>query len=130
MTDHPYSGRNRRRFRRINRDFVARVLDRGGDPVDGWNIVFIRNISKGGVLFSCDKGYLPGALLRLSIDILESQSHVECTASVVRSQATVESQIYDVAVEFKEIQPADAELIEASVEEYVKKLGDLGIQPE
>ena len=130
MTENSYPGKERRQFRRINRDFVAKVLPQGADLVTGWNIVFIRNISKGGVLFSSDKEYKSGARLMLSITILDKQSRVECAATVIRSHATVESQIYDIAVEFKDISPGDVQLIEKSIEEYVKKLGELGIQPE
>ena len=125
-----HSGLERRRFRRISRNFVARVLPLGGDVESAWNIVFIRNISKGGVLFSSDKAYKQGMLLWISINVLDSQSQVKCKAKVIRCQATVESQIFDVAVELREIRPEDSKLIERSIDDYLNKLGELGVQPE
>ncbi len=130
MEKSPYSGRERRRFRRISRHFVARALPQGADPVNGWNTVFIRNISKGGVLFSSDREYKEGSLLKLSISLLDNPRQVECSALVIRNLPSTESQMNDISGQFKEVEPWDARLIEKFIEEYIHKLGELGIRPD
>lgn len=124
------SGGDRRRFRRANRNFVARTIPTDGRVPEIWNMVFIRNISKVGMLFNSDTEYKPGSSLWLSINILDSHDRVVCAGKVIRCHQAAQDRSFDVAVEFVEIKPDDRALIERSVDDYLNRLTDLGIQPD
>ena len=130
MTDYAYSGKDRRRFKRINRNLVARVMPESRANDDIWNTVFIQNISKGGMLFNSDTKYKPQSFLRLSINILDSRGRVECGGKVIRCHPAVQDQSFDIAMEFVELKPEDSVLIERFIADYLNKLTDLGVQPD
>ena len=86
------------------------------DISQDWDVVLIKNISKNGALFSCQKELKEGMLLNLKINIPLSRDPVHCVGKVVRVQAGDVPKSYEAGVSFTEISDADAALITQTVE--------------
>lgn len=109
-----YSGPERRRFKRVNRSFTARVriFQQNMKSTDSakWNIVTIRNLSAGGVSFNYSQQLPLGTKLELNIALPFTEGPVYCIGEVCRIDKTrwdkisaIKIPIYWIAVRFTEI---------------------------
>ena len=106
----PFSGAEKRRFKRVERFFVVSANPSDDDPSD-WAIVNLENISEGGILFNHTEAFKNGASLNIKIKILPDKRPFQCVGKVVRGQKLGDLRLYESAVQFTEVNPEDRALI-------------------
>lgn len=120
MEQSNFSGANKRRFARLNKQFVVRVQIQGGASKD-WDMVLIKNISKGGLLFGYTTELKEGMILNFKINIALNKNPIVCAGQVIRVQAIGNPKIYEAGISFTQISESDAETIGAVVDEFLAK---------
>ncbi len=98
-------------------------------PYDGkemssleWNIVAVKNLSAGGLMFNYYKMNLGlSSLLELKIDFIKSKPTISCLGRVVRIEDAHTNSMFRIATEFTEINGLDRELINTTVESILKR---------
>ncbi len=87
-----------------------------------WNIVAVKNLSAGGVMFNYYKTNLGSdSLLELKIDFIKSTPTISCIGRVVRIEDAHTNSMFRIAIEFIEINDLDREIINATVEAILKR---------
>ncbi len=115
-----YPGPERRRCKRIRKQFLARLRILEKDADDHWNIVFIQNIGAGGLLFYYDKKLNEGVRLDFKINFSMMKEPIDCSGEVVRVRKE-DSLVYEVGVFFRKINPSEAAFIGRAAEEFYSK---------
>lgn len=123
MADPEYAGNEKRRFKRLNKQFVVRIQAQGGASKE-WDMILIQNISKGGLLFSTDKNIPAGAVFNFKINIALNKNAIACTGKAARVGTAGNPAVYEVGISFTDIQQADADQIEHTVEDFLSKNQD------
>lgn len=118
-----FSGAERRRFKRLNKQFVVRI-QAVGNVSKGWDIVMIRNISKGGMCFMTSDELKTGDTLNFKINVKLNHNTILCDGTVIRVRTIRKPNVYEVGISFKDIQGADGDLISSTVEEILTKEPD------
>ncbi|MCP4269301.1 MAG: PilZ domain-containing protein, partial [Candidatus Brocadiaceae bacterium] len=98
-------------------------------PCDGkemssleWNIVAVKNLSAGGLMFNYYKMNLGlSSLLEMKIDFIKSKSTISCLGRVVRIEDAHTNSMLRIATEFTEINDLDREIINTTVESILKR---------
>ena len=102
----------RRQYKRIEKQVMTRLKDNASA---GWNIIFTRNISAGGMLFNYTQRLDPGWILDFKITLSGMSNPIECTGEVVRSKPVTSLsadpqkegiRMYETAAQFTQIRPA------------------------
>ncbi len=86
-----------------------------------WNIVAVKNLSAGGIMFNyykMDLGF--GSLLELKLDFIKSKPTISCIGRVVRIEDAHTNCMFRIATEFTEINDLDREIINTSVDAILK----------
>jgi CheY-like chemotaxis protein len=95
-----------------------------------WDIVAVKNLSTGGMLFNYHKNLEIGSLMDLTIDISEYTPTINCVGRVIRIEEFQSLSTQDVqplhsmrciATEFTEISKQERETIDITVEETLRK---------
>jgi len=92
---------NRRKYPRVNHHFTVRYKIEGPEGIAD-RVVFLKNISRGGMLFTSDLEFKVGVTIEWEIDLPE-RGRVPMSGKVVRCHEIPkpgEIKIYNVAVEF------------------------------
>ena len=87
-----------------------------------WNIVAVKNLSAGGIMFNyykMDLGF--GSLLELKLDFIKSKPTISCIGRVVRIEDAHTNCMFRIATEFTEINDLDREIINTTVEAILKR---------
>ena len=121
MEPKEFSGVEKRRFKRLNKQFVVRIQIQGGFSKT-WDVVLIQNISKGGLLFSYYKPLNEGMQLNFKINIGLHKEPLECFGKIVRVQVVGDPKTYEAGVSFVDIKPSDADWINKTVDECLSKI--------
>ena len=106
----PFSGAEKRKFKRIEKFFIVSAKSLDDDP-SGWAVVNLENISEGGILFNHTEAFKLGAPLNIKIKILPDKRPFQCLGKVVRGQKLGDLRLYESAVQFTEVNPEDRALI-------------------
>ncbi len=96
-----------------------------------WNIVAVKNLSAGGIMFNyykMDLGF--GSLLELKLDFIKSKPTISCIGRVVRIEDAHTNSMFRIATEFTEINDLDREIINTTVEAILKREAKKKIYPE
>ena len=120
MEDQEHPQTEKRKSKRLNKQFVIRLQIQGGASKD-WDMILISNISRGGLLFSYAKELKEGMILNFKINIALNKNPIYCVGRVVRAKALGNAKIYEAGISFTEISEADADLINQTVEEFLSK---------
>ena len=94
-------------FRTISFVFVGRCFSK-------WDIVTVRNLSAGGMLFSYNDGITTGTQVNFRILFPFSAHAIKCIGRVIRNKRPnkrLHSKIFLIAAEFEKINQKDKELI-------------------
>lgn len=94
-------GRDRRKYPRAELHYAVRYKAEGSEG-NGYRMVFLRNISRGGILFTTDEELRIGSTIKMEID-LPRRSRVPITGKVVRCQEVQKPgkiKVYKVALQF------------------------------
>ncbi len=95
------------------------------------NIVAVKNLSAGGIMFNYYKMDLEfGSLLELKLDFIKSKPTISCIGRVVRIEDAHTNCMFRIATEFTEINELDREIINTTVEAILKREAKKKIYPE
>lgn len=87
-----------------------------------WNIVSVKNLSAGGIMFNYYKMNLGfDSLLELKIDFIKSKPTISCIGRVVRIEDAHANSMFRIAAVFTEINDLDREIINTTVEAILRK---------
>ena len=119
MAEAKYSGAERRRHERLNKQFVVSIQIQGAS--EAWDMVLIKNISRGGLSFVYPNELREGMILNLKINIAFNAHPVYCVGKVVRVRAGGNPKSYEAGILFSEIPDAAANLIERIVKKFLSE---------
>jgi Tfp pilus assembly protein PilZ len=123
-----WEGLNRRQFPRINYPCLIVIRNGGDEDEDERNNTILThtdNVGVGGVCVSLKQNLKMFSLVMLELDLLDLGDHISCNGKVVwnvQQQGEFEnkSQLYDVGIEFLDIQEKDRVRLKNVVERLVK----------
>jgi hypothetical protein len=120
-----YKGPERRRYKRITRNFVAnfklRLLEGQEDHGAGWNMVTIKNLGAGGALFNYDREMEMDSVIDMKINFPLSPVPLTCAGKVIRIEKTGGSTLVRIAAVFVEIEDSVKETINSAAEKFYSK---------
>jgi len=118
-----YKGPERRKCKRIKRQFMARFRE---EFSDGWDMVTVCNFGAGGVLFNYNKKVELGTIMDFKINFPMAEKSIPCKGKSIRIEEPFKSHVYHIAAEFIEIDRKDSELVNNAAEDfYSKKPGQI-----
>ena len=116
-----YSGDERRKFSRINANFVVsyRILE----EIDNYDISQTKNICIGGMLLTTNVPFEPGTRLNLEIRVPfnSNKDPINIVGRVIESKVITNNLIYDTRLEFLTIDNPSKEAVEKTVEYFSKR---------
>lgn len=101
---------NARKRKRIEKAFTAKFrtsVTNAGDGESKWDMVFLKNLSAGGALFSYDKEVKMGQLLDFIINVPRSRGPIQCEAMIVRVENSPNAFTNRIATCFTDIKEND-----------------------
>jgi two-component system, response regulator, stage 0 sporulation protein F len=114
-----------RKYTRIEKPFSSRFRVRQYEdretPFPDWDTVALKNLSAGGMLFNCHKNLEVDSLLDLEIDMSESTPSINCVGKIIRIKESELSSMFDIAIEFTEIDKQEREMIYITAEKTLRK---------
>ena len=116
-----YTGPERRRHKRIKKSFIAKFKFRPlpGQSIDSeWNMVTIRNISAGGILFNFNRKINLGSILEFEINFPASKAPIKCAGRVLRVETPKTMSLFHVATIFVKINDKDKDLINKAADNF------------
>ena len=120
-----YAGVERRKYKRIRKNFMARfqIQDGGGDDAwsEDWNMVTMRNLGAGGGLFNYNRKLKTDSLLHLKINFPLTREPIDCVGKVTRVEDTMRSIIFRIAVAFMEVSDRQKRVLNESAEELYSR---------
>lgn len=114
-----YSGPERRKHPRINARFIVsyRIIEEE-DKVD---VSQTKNLSLGGMLLTTNRKFEAGINLAIEIRLPFDPNPIMIIAKVLESQEIIKDLIYDTRLQFLEMDEKHKEIINKTVEYYIKK---------
>jgi hypothetical protein len=108
-------GQEKRKYKRIEKDFMVRLrttslADKKAGSTD-WNMVAVRNLGVGGMLFYYNKSLELNLLLDLKINISKSTPTINCVGKIKRIEEPIPPSIFGIATEFTGIDEQEKEMI-------------------
>jgi c-di-GMP-binding flagellar brake protein YcgR len=115
-----YNNRERRKHKRIEKPYMARLRVKQYEGLEisssEWDMVALKDLSAGGVLFNYNKNLGIGSLLDFKIDISRSTPTINCAGKVTRIEHPHPLSMFRIATEFAEIEEHKKEMINATLE--------------
>ena len=119
MPEYGYDSPNRRQSPRINKPFTLRFqIVAGAALTSAWDMVLLKDISRTGASFTCDKALNIGTTLNLKFNFGFEQEVVQCTGKVVRVEGIPQHKIHEIGVVFKDISASANVQIQRAVLEF------------
>ncbi len=117
----------KKKYKEIVTPHIARFRNKQWDfsnPLSlEWNIVAVKNLSAGGIMFDyykkCRYYYMElgiDSLMDLEIDVSESKPTISCIGRVVRIEDAHTNSMFRIAIEFKKIIEQEKEMTNRIVE--------------
>jgi hypothetical protein len=120
-----YNSQERRKYKRIEKPYMARLRIKQYEGLERssaeWDIVALKDLSAGGVLFYSSKNLGLGSLLDLKIDVSTAMPTVKCGGKVTRIEYTQPHSILRIATEFTGIDEHEKKIINTTVEKVVEQ---------
>ncbi|GJQ60730.1 MAG: PilZ domain-containing protein [Candidatus Scalindua sp. AMX11] len=82
-----------------------------------WEMVSVKNVSAGGLLFYYNRNLGSDSLLDLKIDISYTTPTISCVGKVVRIEEPQPHSLFRIAASFSELSKEEKELINKTIEE-------------
>ncbi len=116
-----YEGAEKRKYKRIEKPYMVRFQIKQYKGLEistaEWDMVALKDLSTGGVLFNYNKNLGIGTVLDLKIGFSTSTPPLECAGIVIRVKEQQYTSIFGIAVAFTEIGAQEKEMInKAAVE--------------
>jgi len=110
-----YPGGERRLYKRIAKPFMTKFRILKDEPSQedsaSWDMVVVKNLGAGGILFNYDKKMDMGSLLDLKINFPASEQPIKCTGKVIRIEDTPHPSVVRIAAVFTEISEEEKAMI-------------------
>ncbi len=85
-----------------------------------WNVVSVRYLGVGGMLFDYNKNLELNSLLDFEIDISQSTPTISCVGKIIRIEELQPISMLRIEIEFIDIGEQEKELINKTIEEFLK----------
>ncbi len=113
-------GQERRKYRRIERRYITRFRIKP-DKIQkiapsNWDLIAVKNLSAGGILFAYTTNLGINSNLDLKIDISESIPPINCVGKIIRVEEPQPHSMCLIATEFTEIEDQEKEMISTTIE--------------
>ena len=112
------SGPDKRQHKRIEKPYTVRFRPLSSVGAQTWDMILIKNISAGGLLFHYEHEIKKDTLLNFKISFAYGMPVIECVGRVLRSNAVGKPPVFATAVNFIEISRSQAELIDEHAEKF------------
>jgi hypothetical protein len=120
-----YDNTEKRKYERIDISYTTRFRIKQYEGREMFspdrNIIAVKNLSAGGMLFDYNKNLGFDSLLDLKIDFFKSIPAINCIGRVVRIEERQSDSMFRIATEFTEISEQEKETINTTVEENLRK---------
>lgn len=116
MSEATNPGSERRKHVRVDRNFILTYHDKNSPYVKN-EITQLRNISRGGLCFVSTRTFPVSLELIIEMRTPFTTGTVSIEGVVLESRERIKNMIYDVRLEFKNVQPAVMEILE-KIEQY------------
>lgn len=116
-----YKGEERRKYKRKEKPFMVKfrtipLVAKEMVSTD-WNVVAVKNLGVGGMLFDYNKKLEPDTLLDFKIDISKSIPAISCVGKIICVKDLKPASMFRVEIEFIDIGEQEKELINKALEE-------------
>ncbi len=116
-----YKGQERRKYERRQKPFMVRFrtipLVAKKMVSTGWDMVPVKNLSAGGMLFDYNNNLELYSLLDLKIDISRSTPTINCVGKIIRIEKLQPTSLFRIEIKFTDIGEQEKELISKAIEE-------------
>ncbi len=114
------SGQERRKYRRIERRYITRFRIKP-DKIQkitpsNWDLIGVKNLSAGGILFTYHENLGIDSNLDLKIGISLSTPTINCVGRIIRIDRSQSHSLFRIATEFTEIEDQVKEMISTTIE--------------
>ena len=117
-----FPGGERRLYKRIAKPFMARfrVLKDAVPSASSsdWDMVVMKNLGAGGILFNYDKSIDMGSLLDFKINFPATEKPIKCEGKVIRIEETPHPSIIRIAAVFTKISKEEKTMINNLAESF------------
>ena len=119
MSAESNSEKERRKFIRIDRNFILTYVDKKIPNVKN-EITQVRNISRGGLCFVATRSFELSTVLMIEMRTPFTTGSVHLEGVVLESRERIKNLIYDVRLQFQNLQPQAEEILE-KIEQHSTK---------
>lgn len=118
MIEEPF-GSERRQYKRIKKAYSVHIRPEADGQAFEWDMVLIKDISAGGLLFRHESEWKIGTHLDLKIHFALNQAPIRCTGEIVRCLSQGSPVFYDIGVRYVSIGKQEASLIDDSAGKFI-----------
>jgi hypothetical protein len=115
----------KRKYKKIVPPYIARfrVKQYEGQEMSSpdWDIVAVKNLSAGGIVYDYNKNLELDSLLDLKIEFFKSIPAINCIGRVVRIKKSQPYSMFRIAAKFTEIDEQERKMINTTVEAMLRK---------
>lgn len=114
-----YSGQEKRKYTRINKNFVVsyRIY---GDP-NNIDISQTKNVSEGGMLLTTNRAFDRGTVLAIEIRLPLFRDPIRLLGKILQSKEIVHNLIYETRLSFSYMDDQSKQLVRNTVSHFSKK---------
>lgn len=111
----------RRKYQRIEKPYILRFRTKeDGNQMmttSSWDLVAVKNMSAGGVLFRYPENLGVNSSLELKIGISQSTPVINCIGKIIRIERPQPNSMFRITTEFTEIEEAERNMIDTTIGE-------------
>jgi hypothetical protein len=115
----------KRKYKKIVPPYIARfrVKQYEGQEMSSpdWDIVAVKNLSAGGIVYDYNKNLELDSLLDLKIEFFKFIPAINCIGRIVRIEKSQPNSMFCIAAKFTEIDEQERKMINTTVEAMLRK---------
>ncbi len=119
-----YNDLERRKYERREKPFMVRFQTISLVPKKmvstDWDMVPVKNLGAGGMLFDYNKNLVLDSLLDFKMDISKYAPTINCVGKVTRIDKPRHTSMFGIAIKFTEIGEQEKEMINTTVEGFLE----------
>ncbi len=116
---------NKRKYKRREKPYMARLRIKQYEGLETssaeWDIVALKDLSAGGMLFDYNKNLELDSLLNFKIDISKYTPIINCVGKIIRIEELQPTSVFTTAIKFIGIGEQEKESINTSGEEALEQ---------
>ncbi len=113
-------GQERKKYRRIEKPYITRFRIKPDKiqnmATTNWDLIGVKNLSAGGILFAYPENLGIDSNLDLKIDISPSTLTINCVGKIIRIDSSQPHSMFRIATEFTEIEDQEKEMISTTID--------------